>query len=97
MSAAPLSTPSSPPALDPALLTPLIDLERPFLEALAPLEDALRASYLAGVLRAHGSIAAAARRAGVERANFKRLLRRYGVRMEGGVLSEEQESHAEED
>jgi transcriptional regulator with GAF, ATPase, and Fis domain len=72
-----------------APLTPLIDLNLPFTEALQPIEESLRATYLAGVLRAHKSVAAAARHAGVERANFKRLLKRYGVTPE--LMGEEGE------
>ncbi|MEZ4365249.1 MAG: helix-turn-helix domain-containing protein [Kofleriaceae bacterium] len=45
-------------------------------EALAAFER----DYLVEVLaRAHGSISAAAKLAGVDRANFRRLLRRHGL------------------
>ena len=62
-----------------ALLERLICEELSFQEAITPIEDELRRRYLRRLLEREDSIAAAARHAGVERANFKRLLKRYGV------------------
>ena len=44
--------------------------ELSFQEAISPLEDELRRRYLRRLLKKEASIAAAARHAGVERANF---------------------------
>jgi ActR/RegA family two-component response regulator len=62
-----------------ALLERLVREELSFQEAITPLEDELRRRYLRRLLEREPSIAAAARHAGVERANFKRLLKRYDV------------------
>ena len=58
----------------------MIDCEQPFKDAIDPVNRAARVHYLSRVLaRYDGNITAAARHAGVDRANFRRLLRKYGV------------------
>ena len=79
----------APPTLDerpslehtssPKALSELIDFSLGFQEALTPIEDELRRIYLNEVLCRAGSVNGAARLAGVDRSNFKRLLKRYHV------------------
>ncbi len=58
----------------------LIDPDLPFKEAIDPVNRAARTTYLTRVLgRFDGNITAAARHAGLDRSNFRRLLRKYGV------------------
>ncbi len=58
--------------------TPAID--EPFNQAKRRLVEAFERDYFAAQLRAHeGNIARAARASGVDRAYFKRLLRRHGL------------------
>lgn len=66
-----------------ASLIELIDTSLTFQEALTPIEDELRRLYLTALIREESSMNGAARRAGVDRSNFKRLLKRYGVTREG--------------
>ena len=66
-----------------ALLLSLIDCSRSFQEALTPLEDELRQLYLQESLKRAQSLHGAAKLAGVDRSNFKRLLKRYRVTREG--------------
>jgi len=66
-----------------ALLLSLIDCSRSFQEALTPLEDELRRLYLQESLKRAQSLHGAAKLAGVDRSNFKRLLKRYRVTREG--------------
>lgn len=61
----------------------LIDTSLTFQEALTPIEDELRRFYLMEVLKEVGSVNGAAKRAGVDRSNFKRLLKRYDVTKKG--------------
>jgi len=67
----------------PPSLLELIDTSLSFQEALTPIEDELRRLYLTELLREEPSLNGAARRAGVDRSNFKRLLKRYNVTREG--------------
>lgn len=75
--------PAEAHSAEPRSLLELIDTSLSFQEALTPIEDELRKLYLTEVLREEGSLNAAARRAGVDRSNFKRLLKRYDVTREG--------------
>ncbi len=59
---------------------PAIDVSRSFREAIEPAEHTLRAGYLRKVLAlCDHNIAAAARHAGLDRSNFRRLLKKHGV------------------
>ena len=60
-------------------LEDLIDLSLSFQEAMTPIEDQLRHFYLSQILQREGSVSAAARFAKLDRSNFRRLLKRYGV------------------
>jgi DNA-binding NtrC family response regulator len=60
-------------------LEDLIDLSLSFQEAMTPIEDQLRHYYLSQILKREGSVSAAARFAKLDRSNFRRLLKRYGV------------------
>ncbi|MCA9669104.1 MAG: sigma-54-dependent Fis family transcriptional regulator [Myxococcales bacterium] len=51
----------------------------PFSQAKARFVEGFERHYLASALERHGSIAAAARAAGVDRSNFRRLLKRHGI------------------
>ena len=56
-------------------------LDLPFAEAKELTMKAFEVRYLNAMLeRAHGSISAAARLAHLDRSNFRRLLRRHGLR-----------------
>jgi len=62
------------------------------------LDDAIRAAaraYLYGVLReTNGNVAAAAKRAGVDRTRMYRLFPKYGLKLiGGGVLVDVERSH----
>ncbi|HSI02922.1 MAG: sigma 54-interacting transcriptional regulator [Myxococcota bacterium] len=68
-----LERPSAEPIVNPAI-------DEPFNEAKRRLVDAFERDYFGAQLRAHeGNIARAARASGVDRAYFKRLLRRHGL------------------
>jgi two-component system response regulator HydG len=56
-----------------------VNLDLPFGEALEQAETAYRVAYLRGVMNKYRNVSAAARHAQVDRANFRRLLRRYGI------------------
>ena len=57
-----------------------VDLsELPFPEAKSQAVDRFERSYLQGLLKRHPTISAAARAAGLDRSNFKRLLKRHGL------------------
>jgi DNA-binding NtrC family response regulator len=57
-----------------------VTLQRPYALPLSPAIDAFERSYIEHVLReAKGNIAEAARLAGVDRSNFRRLLKRHGI------------------
>lgn len=58
---------------------PLPNLDKPFAEAVEPLESGIRVAYLRGLLERHATVSDAARAAGIDRANFRRMLRRYGL------------------
>lgn len=82
---------STLPAGTPA---PTVDegsvLDLPFAEAKELTMKAFEVRYLTAMLeRAHGSISAAARLAHLDRSNFRRLLRRHGLR--GHALEHEHE------
>jgi DNA-binding NtrC family response regulator len=55
----------------------------PFAEAKAVAVERFERSYLRRLLDQNGSVAAAARAAGLDRANFRRLLRRHGLQSVG--------------
>ena len=57
----------------------LIDFSASFQHAVSSLEEQIRVLYLTRVLREHQNISAAARHAKMDRANFKRLLRRHNI------------------
>ena len=48
-------------------------------EAIEAAETSFRLVYLRGLMRRFKNVSAAARHAQVERANFRRLLKRYGI------------------
>lgn len=53
--------------------------ELPYQDAKYRADEAFHREYLAGLLRAAGgNISEAARRAGLDRSNFRRVLKRYG-------------------
>ena len=55
-----------------------LDLERPFTELKAEVVTRFEEEYLVGQLARHGgNVSAAARASGLDRMNFKRLLRKY--------------------
>jgi DNA-binding NtrC family response regulator len=56
-----------------------VDLDLPFREALDRADRAFRVTYLRGVMNRYRSVSAAARHAQMDRANFRRLLRRYDI------------------
>lgn len=67
---------------DQQQLTPFIgqvDLDLPFSEALDRAETAFRVTYLRGLMHRFRNVSAAARHAQVDRANFRRLLKRYNI------------------
>jgi DNA-binding NtrC family response regulator len=56
-----------------------------FIAERKRIVEAFERDYLTGVLgRAHNNISQAARLAGVERMHFKRLLKKHGIRTQGG-------------
>jgi two-component system response regulator AtoC len=58
----------------------LIDPSLSFKDAIDAVNCAARLNYLSRVLNQfEGNITAAARHAGIDRSNFRRLLRKYGV------------------
>ena len=65
--------------LSPGETGPKISLDESFKEAVGRAEAAIRACYLRGVLERYGTVSAAARHAGLDRANFRRMMRRYDV------------------
>lgn len=88
---------STQPAQSPA---PRIDessvLDLPFAEAKELMMKAFEVRYLTAMLeRSHGSISAAARLAHLDRSNFRRLLRRHGLR--GHALEHEHEHEHDEE
>lgn len=71
-------------------------LDLPFAEAKELMMKAFEVRYLTAMLeRSHGSISAAARLAHLDRSNFRRLLRRHGLR--GHALEHEHEHEHEHD
>jgi two-component system response regulator HydG len=73
----PLASIPGPPSLASAPPSLAVDLDRPFNELKNETIAAFERAYLLGQLEKHGNISAAARAAGMDRMNFKRLLRRY--------------------
>jgi predicted HTH domain antitoxin len=83
----PVKTPA--PSIDESSV-----LDLPFAEAKELTTKAFEVRYLTAMLeRAHGSISAAARLAHLDRSNFRRLLRRHGLR--GHALDHEHEHDLE--
>jgi DNA-binding NtrC family response regulator len=68
---------ATPPPPESGASRLAVDLDRPFTEQKHALAEAFEREYLLGQLARHGNISAAARAAGMDRMNFKRLLRRY--------------------
>jgi DNA-binding NtrC family response regulator len=56
-----------------------INLSLSFQDSITPLEESIRRYYLSNILSKSKSISEAARKAQIERSNFKRLLKRYKV------------------
>ncbi|MCB9534767.1 MAG: sigma-54-dependent Fis family transcriptional regulator [Myxococcales bacterium] len=56
-----------------------VDLDLPFREAIDAADKAFRTRYLRGVMDRYRSVSAAARHAQMDRANFRRMLRRYDI------------------
>ena len=74
--------PLKPLAPIPAVETDAVELS--FAEAKRRAEAAFERDYLSGLMaRANGKVSAAARLAGVDRPNFRRLLQRNGLRSKG--------------
>jgi DNA-binding NtrC family response regulator len=62
----------------------VVDVEQPLAEAKRRAMVDFERSYLERVLdQTHGNVAEAARRTGVDRSNFRRLLHRHGIDPEG--------------
>ena len=74
-----LQSTSEEEVLSSTELGPQISLDESFKEAVGRAEAAIRASYLRGMLERYGTVSAAARHAGLDRANFRRMMRRYDV------------------
>ncbi|MCB9535552.1 MAG: sigma-54-dependent Fis family transcriptional regulator [Myxococcales bacterium] len=71
-----------PDVVRPRLRPPasnVLDVELPYKDAMDQVMESHAIQYLGTVLDRCGSIAAAARHAGMDRANFKRLLKRFDV------------------
>ncbi len=67
----------------------------PYAEAKKLALRAFERRYLASVLkRCHGNISSAARAAGVDRSNFRRLLKQYEVERDGNFAEEDSEEEA---
>jgi DNA-binding NtrC family response regulator len=62
-------------------ISDLIDFSASFQHAVSSLEEQIRILYLTQVLKDHQNISAAARHAQMDRANFKRLLRRHNIEL----------------
>ncbi|MCC6596920.1 MAG: hypothetical protein IT477_10470 [Rhodanobacteraceae bacterium] len=74
-----MSQTESQPSFSGIVLAPGWD-ELPYADAKDRALDAFHKAYLLGMIRrAGGNISEAARRAGLDRSNFRRVLRRYGV------------------
>jgi DNA-binding NtrC family response regulator len=71
----PTEGPETPAPLDQAAAA--VDLALPYREAQDVARAACRRAYLEGVMLRHETLAAAARHAGLDRANFRRELRRF--------------------
>ncbi len=56
-----------------------VDLDLPFREAVERAERLFRVTYLTGLMGRFRSVSAAARHAEMDRANFRRMLRRYDI------------------
>ena len=57
-----------------------IDLDEPMREAMERAETAFRVAYLRGLMSRFENVTRAAKHADVERANFRRLLKRYDIK-----------------
>lgn len=71
-----------PDTVRPRLRAPasnVLDADLPYKDAMDQVMESHAIEYLVSVLDRCGSIAAAARHAGMDRANFKRLLKRFDV------------------
>ena len=74
-----------------------VDLELPMREAMEAAETSFRLVYLRGLMRRFKNVSAAARHAQVERANFRRLLKRYGITdYEKGHVSQREDDDDED-
>ena len=62
-------------------ISDLIDFSASFQHAVSSLEEQIRVLYLTQILKDHQNISAAARHAKMDRANFKRLLRRHNINL----------------
>lgn len=62
-----------------ATVLPEVDLDLPFREALEQADRNFRVRYLTGLMDRYRSVSAAARHAQMDRANFRRLLRRLEI------------------
>ena len=69
-------TEKASPGLSVDPLVGQVDLELPMREAIEAAETSFRLVYLRGLMRRFKNVSAAARHAQVERANFRRLLKR---------------------
>jgi two-component system response regulator HydG len=56
-----------------------IDLDLPFRDALDQVETSFRVAYLRGVMDRYRNVTAAAEHAQMDRANFRRMLKRYEI------------------
>jgi DNA-binding NtrC family response regulator len=63
----------------PDALAAQIDLDLSFREALEAADRTFRVTYLRGLMNRYRSVSAAARHAQMDRANFRRMLRRYDI------------------
>ena len=78
LSGGPINSEYIPDRQQPAASAASIDLDRPFSQHKAAVIAAFEQAYLKGQLALHdNNVSAAARASGMDRMNFKRLLRKY--------------------
>jgi DNA-binding NtrC family response regulator len=77
MSSGPLVVDEAPPVAAPSPGPLAVDLDRPLTLLKRELLEQVEREYLQGQLARHGNISAAARAAGMDRMNFKRLLKKH--------------------
>lgn len=89
------SKPQAGPAVDPLLGH--VDLTLSMRDATERAESAIRVAYLSGVMAKFKNVAAGARHANVERSNFRRLLKKYGIPYQGGHVEKRDDDDDDDD